>query len=176
MSVNKSKTGKTGGIKPHWSTVPHKEIQPSVIIFILWAKYNIKKYKYIRYIKITKYSKNIKHFYLKYCDINEESAVTKLRHSKLLLRVTIIAHATEEHVTSSVTSRSNRRDVGSGVLCGTAPRLHHSTDRPRQTDWLTVSRNVTLNLVSGVELSWESTVVGQSPAVSTEAEDIVGSR
>jgi hypothetical protein len=32
-------------------------------------------------------------------------------------------HAKEEHVTSAVTSRDSRRDVASGVLCESAPRL-----------------------------------------------------
>jgi hypothetical protein len=38
-------------------------------------------------------------------------------------------HATEEHVTSAVTLRSNREDVASGVLCGSSPRLYDSTNR-----------------------------------------------
>jgi hypothetical protein len=88
----------------------------------------MKKYKYTSNIKVIKYSKSAKQFYLKYCDINEERAVTKLRHTKLLINPTMIAHATEEHITSEVTSRNNRRAVGSCVLCGSAPRLHHSAN------------------------------------------------
>jgi hypothetical protein len=43
-------------------------------------------------------------------------AVPKLRHSKQLISVTMTAHATEEQVTSAVTSRNNRRAAGSGVI------------------------------------------------------------
>jgi hypothetical protein len=37
----------------------------------------------------------------------------------------MIAHATEEHVTSAVTSCNNRRDAGSGVLYA-VPRLYNN--------------------------------------------------
>jgi hypothetical protein len=42
------------------------------------------KYKYIRNIKITKYSKSANQIYLKNCDINEERTVTRLRHINYL--------------------------------------------------------------------------------------------
>jgi hypothetical protein len=63
---------------------------------------------------------------------------------KQLISITVIAHATEEYVTSTVTSHNNRRAAGSGVLyavcatveellgevfsVGSAPRLYHSTN------------------------------------------------
>jgi hypothetical protein len=43
-------------------------------------------------------------------------AVTRLWHNKQLISVTVIVYTTEEHVTSAVTSRNNRRTAGSGVL------------------------------------------------------------
>jgi hypothetical protein len=50
-----------------------------------------------------------------YCDINEERAITTLRNTKQLISVTMIVHATEEHVTSAVASRNNRGADGNGV-------------------------------------------------------------
>jgi hypothetical protein len=38
-------------------------------------------------------------------------------------------HAAEEHVTLAL--HDNRRDVASGVLCGSAPRLYDLTDQVR---------------------------------------------
>jgi hypothetical protein len=57
--------------------------------------------------------------YRKYCSMYR--AVTSLRHSKRLVSVTMIAHATEEHVTSAMTSRNSRRAAGSGVATQSGP-------------------------------------------------------
>jgi hypothetical protein len=38
-------------------------------------------------------------------------------------------HAAEGRITYAVTSRNNRGDVSSGVLCVSAPRLYDLTDR-----------------------------------------------
>jgi hypothetical protein len=42
-----------------------------------------------------------------------QRAVTRLQHNKQVINVTLIAHATEEHVTSAMTSRNNTRDARS---------------------------------------------------------------
>jgi hypothetical protein len=94
--------------------------------------------------------------------------MTRLRHSKQLISVTMIAHAIEEHVTSAVTSRNNRRAAGSGAATrsgtrrtvplqwnmeyhathisrgtmfsvGSAPTLYHSTELSLVSEWSGVS-------------------------------------
>jgi hypothetical protein len=101
----------------------------------------------------------------------------------------MIAHATDEHVTSvpAVTSCNNRRAAESGVA------MPSGTWRTVPLQWNTWYHANHINRERGVllgphrdyitrptELRWgESTVVGHSPAgknVNTEAEDTVNSR
>jgi hypothetical protein len=100
------------------------------------------------------YSATIKSVYV-YCSFNSNMiyccmlrAVTRLWHSKQLIRLIMIAHETKEHAKSAVTSRNNMRaavfsarsvwplyDAAIEELLrelfsvGSAPRLYHSTDQ-----------------------------------------------
>jgi hypothetical protein len=95
-----------------------------------------------------------------------QKAVTRLRHSKQLISVTMIAHATEKHVTSSVTSLNNRTAAGSGVATrsftrGTVPlqwnTWYHATHIWLRYEAISLDRASWVQLVgwSRVELSWE---------------------
>jgi hypothetical protein len=115
--------------------------------------------------------------------------VARLRHRKQLISVSIIEYATEEHVTSVVTTRDSWRAAGSGVAMRsvttrTVPlqwnTWYHTTHINRGKVFSVESAPRLYQSTDGTEMnwsSWESTVVGQSPAgknVSMEAEGIVG--
>jgi hypothetical protein len=94
-----------------------------------------------------------------------QKAVTRLRHSKQLIRVTMIANATEEHFTFTLTSCDNRRAAGSGVAMRSGNRQtvtlqwntsYHATHTNRGPEFSVGSapRPTELSSASGVESSW----------------------
>jgi hypothetical protein len=61
-------------------------------------------------------------------------------------------YATEEHVMSAVTSRNNIRDVASGVLCRSTPRLYDSNDQVQLASECIAAEYIGV-IFSGVESS-----------------------
>jgi hypothetical protein len=95
-------------------------------------------------------------------------AVTRLRHSKQPISITVLAHATEKHVTSAstVTSRNNRRAAWSGVATpsGTSRKVplwwnkwYHATQTKKGTFFAgsaPTTRPSELSWFSGVQSRW----------------------
>jgi hypothetical protein len=57
-----------------------------------------------------------------------------LQHVETLLGNGSYTHTAEEHVMYAVTSRNNRRDIASGVLCGSTLRLYDSTNQVQSSE------------------------------------------